>query len=180
MKKTLLARRALRVLAAAACALLLGWGAFLLARPRLEDRVRERLERGARGLGLTALVGDVRLGPGPTLALRDVVLERPRLRVRVEAVDVRPRLSFWGLLGRAGRVSLSAVVLEVPAGVRIELVPSTWDVEWGRPGRDARPPLLRGGRGEAASRPRRGRIALRARPRARPGVPRRRPRNPRR
>jgi hypothetical protein len=149
MKKTLLARRALRVLAAAACALLLGWGAFLLARPRLEDRVRERLERGARGLGLTALVGDVRLGPGPTLALRDVVLERPRLRVRVEAVDVRPRLSFWGLLGRAGRVSLSAVVLEVPAGVRIELVPSTWDVEWGwrrrrlwREGRGGTPDLL--------------------------------------
>jgi hypothetical protein len=127
--KTLLARRALRILAATACALALGWGALLLARPWLEQRVRERLESGARRLGLAALVGDVRLGPGTTLALRNVVLERPRLRVRVEAVDVRPRWSFWGLLGRAARVSLSGARLDLPAGVSIELLPSTWGVE---------------------------------------------------
>jgi Transglycosylase len=127
-----LGRRARRVLAAAACALLLGWGALLLARPWLEQRVRERLDRGAQRLGLTAAVGDVRLGPGATLALRDVVLERPeRLRVRVPAVDVRPRLSAWGLVGRAATVSLSRVVLDLPVGVRIEVVPSTWGVEAG-------------------------------------------------
>jgi hypothetical protein len=129
--KTLLARRARLVLAAGACVLLLGWGALLLARPWLEERVRERLESGARGLGLTGLVGDVRLGPGPTLALRNVVLERPRLRVHVEAVDVRPRLSFRDLFGPVARVSVSRVVLELPAGLRVEMVPSTWDVEWG-------------------------------------------------
>jgi hypothetical protein len=127
-----LGRRARWALAAGACALVLGWGAFLLARPWLEQRVRGRIERGAQRLGLSAVVGDVRLGPGVSLSLRDVVLERPkRLRVRVDTIDVRPRLSPWGLLGRAARVSLSRVVVDLPMGARIELVPATWGVESG-------------------------------------------------
>jgi penicillin-binding protein 1A len=123
--------RARRALFAAALVLAVAGATYLLARPWLEQRVRDRLVREARRTGLTAFVGDVHTGPGMSLTLRDVVLERPGLHALVDDVHVQPRLSPWGLVGRAFTVSLSRVVLDLPAGVRIEILPSAWGVERG-------------------------------------------------
>lgn len=45
------------------------------------------------------------------------------------AATVKPRLSFPDALGRAAVVSLARAVVELPAGVRLEVDPSTWAVE---------------------------------------------------
>lgn len=124
------------VVAAVAVALLAS-GGFLLLRPRVEQRVRARLERDARKLGLSATLGEVHLTPWLSLELRDLVLENPgRLRVTTREMVLRPRLSFRGLVGRAANVGLSQVSVGLPAGLQLELQPSAWVIE-------SRPPELR-------------------------------------
>jgi hypothetical protein len=86
----------------------------------------------------------VRLTPWLALELRDVVLESAgRVRVRSRAAKVRPRLSLRVAPGHAARVSLGRTIVELPAGVLVELAPSTWAVDEASPLLRAR--LLRAG-----------------------------------
>ena len=79
------ARLSLLVLAALA---LLSWGAFSLARPRVEATVRQRIHRGAAGAGFSATLGATTLRPWLALDLHDLVLENARgvrIRSRVQS-----------------------------------------------------------------------------------------------
>jgi len=112
----------------AACA------AFVLLRPAVEEEARARVERAARRAGLATTIGSVRLTPWLSFELRDVVLENAgRVRLMTRSATVRPRLSFRVPPGRAARVSLASAIVELPAGVRLELAPSTWDVDSASP-----------------------------------------------
>jgi penicillin-binding protein 1A len=112
-----------------------GWAAFVLLRPAVEAAARARIEREARRVGLSTTIGSVHLTPCLALELRDLVLENPgRVRVMTHAATVKPRLSFRHAPGRAAFVSLAMAVVELPAGVRLEVAPSTWAVESASPG----------------------------------------------
>jgi hypothetical protein len=122
---------ALRVLIGLLVALVAAVVAFVWLRPRIEAQARARIEDAARRAGLSATLGSVRLTPWLTLELGDVVLENAgRVRLMTREVTVRPALS-WRAPGRAARVSLGSAVAELPLGVRLEVAPSTWDVESG-------------------------------------------------
>ena len=119
-----------RTLLAAAIALVAVVVGFLLVRPAIERGARARIEHEARALGLSATIGAVRLTPGLSLELGDVVLENPgRVRVLSRFVVVGPRLSPLGLLGRAVHVATTRVLAELPGGVRLDLAPADWVVE---------------------------------------------------
>ncbi|HLA78644.1 MAG TPA: transglycosylase domain-containing protein [Vicinamibacteria bacterium] len=116
---------------------LLASGGFLLLRPAVEKRVKARLDRDAKKVGLSATLGEVHLRPWLSLELRDVIIEKPgRLRLTVSDVVVRPRWSPRGLIGRAANLDLSQVSIGLAADVKIEMQPSAWVLE-------ARPPELR-------------------------------------
>jgi Transglycosylase len=103
---------------------------FVLLRPAVEAEARNRIEREAGRLGLSTTLGFVHLTPWLTLELRDLVLENAgRVRVMTQAATVKPRLSLRGVLGRAAVASLARAIVELPAGVRLEVEPSTWAVE---------------------------------------------------
>jgi len=124
-------------LAGAFAAAAVACSAFVLLRPAVEAAVRLRLLAQAQRLGLSTTLGGVRLAPSLALELTDVVLERAgRVRLRTRHVAVSPRLSARGLLGRAARVDAAQTIVELPAGVRLEIAPSSWLVE-------SRPPALR-------------------------------------
>ena len=122
--------RAFRILfggLVAGCAACAG---FVLLRPAVEAEARARIESEARRLGLSTTLGSVHLSPRLTLELRDLVLENAgHVRVMTHAATVKPRLSFRSALGRAALVSLANAVVELPAGVRLEVAPSTWAVD---------------------------------------------------
>lgn len=125
------ARRAAALLGLALLAGGLVAGALVVARPALEERLRERIGREARARGLAATVGAVRLHL-TSLDLREIVLDRPEgLRLLCREVRVRPRLSPLGLLGRAASVEHGPLVVELPAGVRLGVAPSRWVAEAG-------------------------------------------------
>jgi penicillin-binding protein 1A len=95
----------------------------------VERAVRARIAREAARRGLAVQVDGVRVGPWPPLRLTGVRVAKPgAFSAAMDQVDVR--LRFWGrgLLGRA-RLGLAAVALEGPAGLRLDAVPTTWDVE---------------------------------------------------
>jgi hypothetical protein len=106
-------------LAGAAAALALA-GAGLL-RPRLERAVRARIEAVAARRGLLARVEAVRVGLWPPLRLEGVHLEK-RGTWRLEADSVE---AWWP--GRT-RLAFGRAVLHGPAGLRVEVEPTTWDV----------------------------------------------------
>jgi hypothetical protein len=100
----------------------------------VEAEARARIEREARRLGLSTTLGSVRLTPWLALELGDLVLEADgRVRVMTHAAVVRPALSFRGVLGRAAVLSLARAVVELPAGMRLEVEPSAWAVERASP-----------------------------------------------
>jgi hypothetical protein len=127
-------------LAAAAAA---GLG-FVLVRPTLEARVRARVEREARRLGLASTLGRVRLSPALALELHDLVLENARLRVQASALVLRPPLSLLGLVGRAVSVEPAGAGIELP-GLRVELAPVRWSLERGSSEWRLRAPAAAGG-----------------------------------
>lgn len=122
----------LGVLTAAATAC----GLFLLLRPRAEAAARARLEREARRLGLSLTLGSLRLTPRLSLELGDLVLEGTGpIRLSTRRAVLSPHPSLRGLVGRAARLDAAKTALDLPAGVRLDLEPSSWVVE-------ARPPAL--------------------------------------
>ena len=127
-----LAHRLRLALAAALLAALSACVGFLLLRPRLEQAAQRGLVAEARRLGVSATLRGVRLSPALSLELDELVLETPAgVRARTHRVVVRPRLSALGLIGRAANVELSQAAVELPAGVRLDLAPSSWVVESG-------------------------------------------------
>lgn len=125
--------RVRRILVAAVAVGLGACGAFLFLRPRVEERLRARLEREARGVGLSATAGAIRLRPWLALELRDLVIQDANhVRIAVGQIVLRPRLSPAGLVGRAANVAVSPAAVELWAGLRLELQPSAWAVESGR------------------------------------------------
>jgi hypothetical protein len=106
------------------------WAGFVLLLPAVEAEARARIESEARRLGLLATLGSVHLSPSLTLELRDLVLENAgHVRVMTHAATVRPSLSFRRAPGRTAIVSLADAVVELPAGIRLEIAPSTWAVD---------------------------------------------------
>ena len=127
-------RQRLLVLALAALALL-AWGAFSLARPRLEAMAWRRIERQAQAAGFSATLGAATLRPWLALDLHDLVLENARgVRARSRGIRLRPRFSWLGLTGRAATVAHERVLVDLPAGLRLDVEPSTWAVESRRDG----------------------------------------------
>jgi Transglycosylase len=122
--------RALRLILGALVAGAAACAAFALLRPAVEAEARARIEGAARRAGLSATIGSVHLTPWLALELRDVVLEDDgRVRLMTRSASVAPRLSFRVPPGRAARVSHGRVIVELPAGVRLEVAPATWAVE---------------------------------------------------
>jgi hypothetical protein len=121
------ARPAALLLAALA---LLAWMAFSLVRPRVEAMARQGIERAAAAAGFSSTLGAVTLEPWLSLDLEELVLESPRgVRVRSRGIRLRPRLSWLGLTGRAATVEHERVLVELPAGLRLDVEPSAWVVE---------------------------------------------------
>ena len=127
MRLPIPARRKLLAAAVALAAPVVG---FLLIRPSIERAVRTRIGREARALGLSDTIGTVRLTPGLSLELGDIVVEKPgRVRVLSRSVVVGPRVSPLGLVGRAACVATGPILVELPGGVRLDLEPADWVVE---------------------------------------------------
>ncbi len=114
---------------AAAGLVLLAYAGYLVSRPVLEERVRARLQQLASGHGLAATIGGVRLTPSLRLELREVLLENRRVQIATRVVELRPRLSPRGLIGRAANLSVGAVVLVLPVGIQVDVAPSEWALE---------------------------------------------------
>ncbi len=109
---------------------IMAYAAFLISRPLLERRIRLRLGREAASAGFSATIGELHLTPGFKLELRDVVLERTgRLQIATHALDMRPRVSLLGLVGRAATVSFGTIVLRIRPGVELDIAPSRWVLE---------------------------------------------------
>ncbi len=122
-------RRA-RWLLVAGVGLLALYAALLASRPLLEREARSRLERAAADAGFSLTIGGLRLTPGMTLELRDLVLERGgQVQIAMHTVAVRASWSLRGLVGRAARVSLGVVVARLAAGLELDIAPSDWRVE---------------------------------------------------
>jgi hypothetical protein len=112
---------------------LLALVAFSLARPRVEAIARQRIEREAVAAGFSATLNAVVLRPWLSLELQDLVLENARgVRVRTREVRLRPRLSWLGLTGRAVTLAHDRVLVDLPAGLRLDVEPSSWAVESSR------------------------------------------------
>jgi hypothetical protein len=125
-----LRRPAIRALLALAALPLLAWGAFSLARPRVEAMARQAIAREAAAAGFSATLGAATLRPWLSLDLQDLVLENARgVRVRSREIRLRPRLSWLGLTGRAATVAHERVLIDLPAGLRLDVEPSAWAVE---------------------------------------------------
>jgi hypothetical protein len=107
-------------MAAAAIVAALAVAAALVARPRLEQAVRARLEKEAAGRGAEAAIGSVRLGLWPPLRLHDVALSKNGLRFEAKQVDV-----FWR--GRM-RLDVADAVLRGPADLSLASQLTAWDL----------------------------------------------------
>ncbi len=122
-------KRARGLIAALAGLVVVAYGGYLLARPLLERRLRARLQRAAEARGFSATIGSLHLTPTLTLELREVLLEDRRVQVATRVLDLRPRLSPRGFVGRAASASVGAVVVVLPAGVQVDVAPSAWSIE---------------------------------------------------
>jgi penicillin-binding protein 1A len=110
------------LLAATAVALM---GAAI-ARSRIEQAVRDRVQKEAAREGLTASIGRVRIGPWPPLRLEDVHVAKPGgWRIAVDTIDLT--LLPWGreLIGWT-RIALGPVTLSGPADLKLEASPTRW------------------------------------------------------
>ena len=123
-------RTRVRWLAVAAAGLLVvAYVGYLVSRPLLEQRLHERLQRAAAARGFSATIGSVHLTPSLSLELREVLLEDRRVQIATRVLDLRPRLSPRGLIGRAANASVGALVVILPAGVQVDVAPSQWSIE---------------------------------------------------
>jgi hypothetical protein len=95
-------------------------GAALLARPRLERALSDRLQAEAARRGLVASVGSVHLGLWPPLRLRDVTVEKPPMRLEAKGID-----AWWR--GRT-RLDVTDAVLRGPAGLTLSSEWTAWDL----------------------------------------------------
>jgi len=121
-------RGAVRVTFLAVAAAGLAAVAALHERPALELSVRERFQAEAFRRGLVAQVDGVRVGLWPPVLLTGVRLEKPGLwSLTSERVAVSLRVRGRGLLGRT-RLALGPTTIAAPAGLRLDLVPTVWDV----------------------------------------------------
>jgi hypothetical protein len=123
-------RVSIRLAAAVAIVALTMVVGFLVARPRVEALAVRTLQAAASQRGWTATVGTARLRPWLTLDLRDVALRNDSgWRVEAREVSVTPRLSWHGLVGRAALARLSKVSVSLPAGLQIDVRPTTWAID---------------------------------------------------
>ncbi|HET8948124.1 MAG TPA: hypothetical protein VFQ07_14195, partial [Candidatus Polarisedimenticolia bacterium] len=95
-------------------------GGALVARPRLEEALRARLEKEAARRGAEASIGAVRLGLWPPLRLHEVAVAKSGLRLEAKQVDL-----FW-----RGRTRLNAydAVLHGPADLSLASGMTAWDL----------------------------------------------------
>jgi hypothetical protein len=115
--------------AVAAALVLASAGMATLVRPALEGRLRERLEREARRLGLVTRIDSVRIGLWPPIALRGLRLERPgSWSLAIDTAD-----AWWRPL-RGARLVLGNVATDIPGQLSLELVPTAWEIEPATPG----------------------------------------------
>jgi len=119
--------RIVAVVAVVALTTVLG---FLIARPRLEALAVSRLQAAASQRGWIASVAGASLKPSLRLDLRDVVV-RNQFNWRVEAgeVSVAPRWCWQGLIGRAAFVRVAKASMYLPAGLQIDIRPTTWAID---------------------------------------------------
>lgn len=116
-----------RALLSAAAAAALGYLAFLLARPALASRLRDRLEHAARARGFTLAIGSLSLSPWLGLELRDVSLARAgRLELVASSIEAWPRLSPWSLIRPAADVRVAAARVRLPRALELDVSPSRW------------------------------------------------------
>ncbi|HYV20563.1 MAG TPA: biosynthetic peptidoglycan transglycosylase [Verrucomicrobiae bacterium] len=108
-----------RAVVAAVVAAVLVAGA-LLARPRLEEVLRARLEKEAARRGAEASIGAVRLGLWPPVRLRDVAVSKSGLRFEAKQVDC-----FWR--GRT-RLNVFEAALHGPADLSLASELTAWDL----------------------------------------------------
>ena len=110
--------------------LLSALGALQVLAGRLERRVTRRIEAEAARLGARAQVERVRVSLLPPLRLSGVRVEKPGLwDAQVDAVSVTFRP--WGRKGwgATGHVSIGAATIALPAGLKLQLDPSEWEVD---------------------------------------------------
>jgi hypothetical protein len=125
----------LAVTLAVSFALLAAPALWFVGRPWVEARVRRQILREAQAVGFAATIGGDRLRPWLTVELQDVVLEnRGGVRILLHEARLRPYPSLLGLSGRAARVAHGRVLVELPAGVRLDVEPHSWTVEAPRSG----------------------------------------------
>lgn len=108
-------------------------GALALVEAALEGKVRDRLvaEASERGFTLTLDRVSVRLLPARA-RLFGLSLRGRGAAVEVDRVEVRADLFGEGVTGRLRRVDLGALSAELPEGLSLRVVPSSWDVSASR------------------------------------------------
>jgi hypothetical protein len=121
--------RARWLIVAAVGLVLAAYVGYLVSRPLLEQRLLARLQRAAGERGLSATIGSVHLTPSLSLELREVLLEDRRVQIATRVLDLRPRLSLRGLIGRAANATVGALVVILPEGVQVDVAPSNWSIE---------------------------------------------------
>jgi hypothetical protein len=113
-----------------ALALLAALAAFRVLARLLEQKIAARIEAEAARLGAHARVERVRVALLPPLRLSGVVVEKPgQWEARCDNISVTFRP--WGRTGWGAfsRLSLGAATLVMPAGLELQLNPSSWEVE---------------------------------------------------
>jgi hypothetical protein len=105
--------------------------AFHAVRPHIEALVVRRAQAAASQRGWAVTFGLVHLTAWLSLDLGDVVLRHVSgARVEARRASVEPLASWRGVTGHAARVRLwSTASVFLPAGLQVDLRPSTWEID---------------------------------------------------
>jgi len=123
-----------RVALAAVALVGLATAGALVARPRVEQAIRARIQREAARRGLAASVRELRVGIRPPLRLLDLRLEKPGgWTVVLEGVDVGFRLWGHGIVGRT-RLAVGSLAMTGPGGLQLRIEPTRWELALDRTG----------------------------------------------
>jgi len=105
-------------------------GVSVLSRRFVEHPLHERIVSAARRRGFDVQIGAVHVGFLPSLEFDQVAITSRAHGARLETSNIRISFRPWarGLGGPALRVHLGSIQATLPAGLRIDCRPTSWDV----------------------------------------------------
>jgi hypothetical protein len=103
-------------------------GGIAVVEAALEGKLRARLVAEAAERGLALSVDRVRVGFPFRASLSGISVSGRGVRARLERLDVRAGLRGRGVLGHLRRLDVGGLAADLPQGLSVSAVPSSWDI----------------------------------------------------